>query len=244
MFADPLKVLKGKDIKITDQITVHQPTIDEIEAFGERKFFSTFYTLCSIPSDMKSALWDKKIDWTKISDYDFFIMLSKGFSQNETEIVLPDVDLSKMEIESYNGKTLLISPDGKTAISEEIYVVLIEYIREFLGYIPKVEKYANKITRDVFIKEDRKRRKKNAGKPFESIIHPMIITLVNTEEFPYNYETVFNTTLYQLTKSYYQIDKKKKACALLQGSMSGFIDSSKIKRSSLDWSYKSNTGTN
>lgn len=243
MFADPLKVLKGEDIIITDSIVLHQPSIAEIEAFSERKFFSTFYTLCSIPSDMKSALWDKKIDWTKISDYDFFIMLSKGFSQEETSIILPGIDLSNMETENFNGKILLVSSDGRTIISEEVYTVMIEYIREFLGYIPKVEKYANKITRDVFIKEDRKRRKKNVGKPFDSIILPMIITLVNTEEFPYNYETVFNTTLYQLTKSYYQIDKKKKACALIQGSMSGFIDSSKIKKTALDWSYKK-IGTN
>ena len=78
---------------------------------------------------------------------------------------------------------------------------------------------------------------KHKNDKYESMFHNGIISLVNTEEFPYTYETVFNLTMYQFTKSLMQINGKKQACAMLQGSMSGFVDTSKIPSSSFQWMY-------
>ena len=37
---DDLKIYRGSDIRITDKITVIQPTIDQIIEFGEKQFYS------------------------------------------------------------------------------------------------------------------------------------------------------------------------------------------------------------
>ena len=71
----------------------------------------------------------------------------------------------------------------------------------------------------------------------ESYIYDTVISLVNTEELSYTYETIFNLTLYQFTKSLIQIQGKKSAIALLQGSMSGFCDTSGIPKEDLQWMY-------
>lgn len=65
MALDDLQLYFGNDYKINEKITIKQPTIGDIVDFGEEKYFSMAQTLTSIPSDMKSVLWDMKIDTKK-----------------------------------------------------------------------------------------------------------------------------------------------------------------------------------
>lgn len=234
---DELKILRGNDIIITDSIIMHQPTIGEIEEFGEQLYMNTFYMLCSIPSDMKSVLWDLGIDFMKISDWEYFISISRNISNQHTKLVFGDLDFSSMKL-MLNPETdekILIS--GNVIVTETIYNSFIGYLRQMIGYILKREKAANKFTKQILIEEDRQKRENNKSKDYESIIVPMVLSLVNTEEFSYTYKNVFDVTLYQLTKSFYQIQNKKSACALYQGSMSGFVDTKKIKSSNFQWIY-------
>lgn len=70
---DELKIYRGKDIQITPKIIVTQPTIDQIEEFGEKRYFNAVYTLTAVGADLKWQLWDYQIDYTTIEDYDLFI---------------------------------------------------------------------------------------------------------------------------------------------------------------------------
>ncbi len=40
---DDLKIYRGNDIQITPKITVTQPTIGQIEEFGEKRYFNASY---------------------------------------------------------------------------------------------------------------------------------------------------------------------------------------------------------
>lgn len=236
MSLDKSRVLLGEPIVINDFITINQPRVGEIIRHDEQKYFSTFHSLGSIPSDMKSILWDMKIDFTKISDWELFISLSRMFKKEDTEMVLGDIDLSSAEIlvDEETQQTVLAVEQG--IITEEIYNQFIPYIREMVGYTVKRDKPMNKATKMALIDEDRINRA-HPKKTDESFLFSMIVSLVNTEEFSYNYETVMNTTVYQLMKSFLQIQNKKAACALYQGSMSGFVDTSKINKSQFSWVY-------
>lgn len=243
MFADPLKILRGQDIKISDSITLHQPTINEIEEYGEMQFYSVFSTLCAVSSDLKSELWDKGIDWTTLEDFELFFMLSRTYTPSDTAIIIPGIDLSKLEpMMDNNNNMVLVSKEDNNIITFDDYQVMIEYIREFLGIQPKVErKIHDKYTKLALLEDDRRKKRAQIGKPYKPLLLPMVVTLVNTEEFSYDYTTVFNITINQLTKSYIQIQKKKQANALMQGSLSGFIDTSKIKVADLNWCYEDKT---
>lgn len=75
--ADELKIYRGKDIQITKNIIVTQPTISEIEEFGEKRYFNAICNLTSVGADFKWQLWDYfNIDYTKIDDYDLFLKLT------------------------------------------------------------------------------------------------------------------------------------------------------------------------
>lgn len=71
---DDLKIYRGRDIQITPKIIVTQPTLGEIEEFGEKRYFNAVYSLTAVGADLKWQLWDfEGIDYTKIDDYDLFI---------------------------------------------------------------------------------------------------------------------------------------------------------------------------
>lgn len=71
---DELRIYRGKDIQITPKIIVTQPTLDQIEEFGEKRYFNAVYTLTAVGADLKWQLWDyEEIDYTTIEDYDLFI---------------------------------------------------------------------------------------------------------------------------------------------------------------------------
>lgn len=71
---DELKIYRGSDIEITPKIIVTQPTIGQIEEFGEKRYFSAIHTLTAVGADLKWQLWDMaQIDYTEIEDYELFI---------------------------------------------------------------------------------------------------------------------------------------------------------------------------
>lgn len=253
MEVDKLKLLRGKPIVISDLLTIYQPTLGEIEEYGESKFMSIFWIMCSSAWDMPSVFADMGVDFMSVSDFEFFIQNVRNLTPAETGIMFGELDFSQltpvmMKTEDGEEKPVLTNLQeytynnldysvGRFIIDENVYKETITYIREMIGFVHKGRKALNSATAKILIMDDRKTRAKSSNKPYESMFHNGIISLVNTEEFPYDYETVFNMTIYQFTKSLLQIQGKKQACAMLQGSMSGFVDTSGIPSESFQWTY-------
>lgn len=73
---DELQIYRGRDIYVTPKIIITQPTLDQIERFGEKRYFSAIHTLTAVGADLKWQLWDyNQIDYTQIEDYDLFVKL-------------------------------------------------------------------------------------------------------------------------------------------------------------------------
>ena len=251
---DRLSMLRGKPIVISDLLTIYQPTLGQIEEVGEQKFFATFWNMCSCAWDMPSVFADAGIDFMTISDWQFFRQTVRGYSVEDTKLVFGNLDFSKLVPMEYKkskddteSQVVLINIEpiiindieykpAQFMFTEEMYHQMIPYVREMIGFTHKGRKAADRATAKILIYDDRKQRSKKSDS-YESMFHNGIISLVNTEEFPYTYETVFDITMYQFTKSLIQIQGKKQACAMLQGSMSGFVDTSKIPSSSYQWTY-------
>ena len=68
---DELSIYRGRDIQITPKIIVMQPTLDQIERYSEKRYFSAVHTLTAVGADLKWQLMDYfGIDYTQIKDYD------------------------------------------------------------------------------------------------------------------------------------------------------------------------------
>lgn len=240
---DEARLLRGNDVVLNDVITIHQPTLNEIIDFGEQGYFSELYSFCAIPSDMKSVLADAGLDFMKVTDWELFLMLSRTAQNKAISMVIPNIDFAKLQLMQVGETEQIVLSDGEIVIDEAMYAEFIPYVRSQVGYTLKREKAANKFTKQVLIDEDRAKRKASVNKEYESLINSMVISLVNTEEFSYKYSEVYEITFYQLLKSFAQIQKKKAACALYQGSMSGFVDVSKINKSNFSWIYEKEIDT-
>ncbi len=241
MDIDKLALLSGDPIEICEGITLLQPSLKDIKQYGEAAFYSTFWTLCSSPLDIPSTLDDVGIDFTEISDWELFRGMIVGCTPDQTRILFGDVDFTQFMLfnrmnEDGTEEDVLCNPEG-IVIDEATYKKLIAYVQAMIGFQHTGKKPKSKSAKKALILDDKKKRENDKDKPFESVIFDGIISLVNTEECKYNYSTIFDITLFQYMKSYTQIQGKKAACALLQGSYSGFVDSSQIDKIDFQWTY-------
>lgn len=234
---DELSMFFGYDYIVNEKIKIKHPRIHEIVEFGEQEYFNFIYTICSIPSDMKSVLWDMGIDYEEIDDFDLFVMLTRNLSEECSKFVFCDINISNFDlaIDSVTNDRVLINEDGSIVIDKLLYRVIIDYIRKVHGITPKIEKSYNELTKKKLIEVDRIKRNTTKNKKQSSVLLPIIVSLVCTEECKYTSATIQDVGIYEVFESIRQINKKKGACALLQGSYSGMIDTSKINKEAFNW---------
>ena len=234
---DELSMFFGYDYIVNEKIKIKHPKFRDIVEFGEQEYFNFIYTICSIPSDMKSTLWDMGIDYEEIDDFDLFVMLTRGLSEECSKFVFCDLDISSFDlaIDQTNNERVLVNEDNTIVIDKLLYRVIVDYIRKVHGIVPKIEKSYNELTKRKLIEVDRLKRTTTKTKKQSSVLLPIIVSLVCTEECKYTSTSIQEIGIYEVFETIHQINKKKSACALLQGSYSGMIDTSKINKEAFNW---------
>ena len=122
---DKLKLYFGEPFFVSDRISILCPTIKQIVEFGEKEYYSIVHTLTATPSDFKSILWDMRLDWEEVTDFQLFMMLTQSLPQNKTRLLLGDVDLSRMKVypHPYNdGEVILADKENEVIIDEYLYL--------------------------------------------------------------------------------------------------------------------------
>lgn len=234
---DELAVYFGDDYVINDQIIVKQPSIGEIIEYGEREYFSMINTLCAIPSDMKSQLWDAGFDWEEITDFQLFMSLSKSLPVEMTRIVLGDLDLSALE-QGFNQETeqlVLYNPETEVVIDEYIYLKIVSYLRLVHGIKPKIERAANKTTKEILIQLDRDKIAKAAREPYKSQLKMLISAMMRYPGFKYKKNELKECGLYEFMDTVQGAQIYVSTNALLHGMYSGFVDTKKINKKDFNW---------
>lgn len=233
---DRLKMYFGEPFFASDNIRILCPTIKEIVEFGEREYYSVVTTLCATPSDMKSALWDMKLDWEELSDFQLFIMLSQTFPQSKTKLLLGDVDLSKMKLYPHpenDGEVILADKESKIIIDEYVYLKIAEYIRQMHGLNKNVERAKNKRTKQVMIEYDRQLRESRSESEYKSMLFPLVTSL--KAKMGYTLDYIGQMHIVEFMSDINRLNVIRNSDALLNAMYSGFCDISKIDRKELDW---------
>ena len=100
---DVLKMYFMEPFDVTDKIKIYQPTVGQILKFGEngqygeKDFYSSINIFVSNTTSYRLQLWDMKIDWNKISDYELFTMLIGGVNDDVQRILFGDVNLKALK---------------------------------------------------------------------------------------------------------------------------------------------------
>ena len=232
-----ISILLGKDYVVNDAITIKQPTIGDILEIGEEQYFQTVFTLTCIPSDMKYRLYKMGLDYEKVEDYELFFLFSPTIDSSISKRLFYGVDLSNFEMgkDMNNDSLILMDEENDIVIDKFAYIKIAGFFRSLHGLTPKVEHAGNEETKKILIEEEKMKIEMNKDKEFDSTLYSLILSMVNTEEFKYDFSSIQNLNIAAFLASVTQIQKKKSALALLQGCYSGMIDTSKIKQDNLQW---------
>lgn len=231
----------GENLVINDKIIVRQPSILDIARYGEKKYFNTINTMCSIPSDFKSELWDMGFNYSKIPDFECFVILTRNLDTEDTRLILGDViSLKNMKpvFSTENGELVLLDEENEIIIDELIYSQIVEYLREVHGIRPKRERPANKETLDILITEDRNKKLAKIKEPDQgSFLLPLISSMVNSPGFKYDIEELKSLGIYSFMDSVQRIMAINTAASISNGMYSGMVDMSKNKnlQNQLNW---------
>ena len=232
---DELSLYFGEPYKVNDYITITLPKVGDVVRYGEREYYSMVQTITAIPSDMKSQLWDMKIDWTQITDFELFMMTVPTLPQSKTKIIFGDLNFQALRPfeNKTNDTVVLADPETGVVIDELAYGKIAAYLCTAHGFTKKVEKAANEFTKKFMIEEDRQKIKYNAKQPHKSFLR-QIISAVKCR-MGYSLDYIKNMGLYELTDDLSRLSIIVQSDALLQGSYSGMVDTSKIPKKNFDW---------
>ena len=232
-------LLKVSDYKVNDNIAVHVPTVDEIFDFGDQKYYNIVQTLIATPFDLMVELDDIGIDYETITDYQLFVLMMESIAINEedTSIFFGNLNLKSFQeaVNPQNGEKVLWDKDNDIVIDQMIALEICNAIRKIHFWKAPLGKAGNAEAKAYLIERNRKKKQRLAKKPYKSFLESMIISLVNTEEFPYNYEAVMGLSIYKLNASWRQIQKKKHWEQTMGGVYFGTVDTSKIDLEKINW---------
>lgn len=234
---DELALYFGKDIEINSYIKLRSPLIGDVVKFGEQQYYGALHLMTAIPSDMKSQLFDVGIDWMELKDFELFYLLTRNLTPDKSSIFLNDLDLSKMELSKNpeNGEMIMRSSVDDTIIDELAYMKISKCLCKIHGIVPKVEKAYNKTTKKILIDLDRQKLAKAAKEPYKSSLKYLISAMMRYPGFPYKIWEVEKCSMYAFMDAVQGAQVYTSSVALLQGSYSGMVDTSKIDREQFNW---------
>lgn len=236
------KLLYQHSIPIAQGINLYVPTVGEV-LDNEASYYSLVSLFTAMPIDLMVQLDDAGIDFTTLNEYDLFILLFPGLKTQDTKLILGELDLSKFEIglSEDNGEVVLVNRADKLVIDRAIHGLIADNLRNIHHIEKDVRKPANEEAKKYIIKRarDKLRRKKNRKE--DSQLETLIVAMVNTEQFKYNYETVRDISIYQFNESVRQIVAKVDYEHRMHGVYAGTVDVKDLSQDELTWlSHKNN----
>lgn len=240
------KLLYTDRYDINDKISVMIPTVGELLE-NEDKYFEIVYTIVATPYDMMVQLDDNGIDFTKINAFELFCLMFgnlREMDHADTTLVFGDLDLSKFNVarNNQNGDFILLDQENDIVIDRAIHGQIAACLRKLLN-IPRTEKRpGNEEARIYMLQKARKKakRKNRQDKKSDSQLEDLIISLVNTAEFPYDYQSVKDISIYQFYASLKQVTHKIKFDKSMIGVYAGTVPFDKLPEDERSWIITNN----
>lgn len=236
---DLLRLYFGEDYRVNDDIVIHQPTIQNVIDMGEKNFYSAIAPFTTNATAFRVQLWDMKIDWNDVSDFELFSLLIKTLSVDKTKIFFDDLDFSKFDLvgKRVNDEVVpvLYSKEQNIEIDEETYLK----IRKYMCFMFNV-KLENEFCRIPSLKaeiiaKDRADTAKRMAEAKGSNMVQMVSFALNHPGFKYKKNDLREVGYVEFIDSIKRLQIYESTRALTQGSYSGFCDTSKVPKESFNF---------
>lgn len=236
---DRLKMFFCEDYTTKSGVVVREPRIGEIMAVGEEEFYKNLNIWVTNTTSYRVILWRMGVDWCKITDFELFCNLYKATDPDITSLILPDLKLDSF-VQKYRVlgeeeyEPVLYSEEMDMVIDNPAYLEISQYLRTLFNIFPKDEFAKGKTTKEMIIWEDEQKfQKKEEG--FSSSLFPLISSCINYPGFKHSLADLRNVGIFEFMDSVNRIQVYENTRALLNGSMSGFCDTSKVDKQNFNF---------
>lgn len=229
-------LLYESDIIINDFMKIRIPTVGEI-INCEDEYYNLVNILTAMPVDMMVFLEDAGIDFSSINDYDLFIYMFEAVKRMDTSLVFGDLDLSPFQyaIDEETGKALYIDPVTGRRIDRALQCNIANSLRKIHHLEKNLKKPGNEEARKYMIERARKKMMRNRRRAQDSQLEGLIVAMVNTEQYKYDFEGTRELSIYQFNECVRQITHKVNYSNMMFGVYSGSIDPKTINQDDLNW---------
>ena len=231
-----LNLLYQRQYAINDSIKIVIPTVGEI-IDNESEYYGLVSMLTAMPIDLMVRLEDAGIDFTTINEYELFLLLFAGLQQQDTSLVFGDLDLSKFEIavNQQNGAVVLRDEENDITIDRAIHGQISGVLRKIHHLEKNRRKPANEEAKKYMLKRAREKMNRQKNRKQESQLETLIIAMVNTEQYKYDFEGTRELSIYQFNESVRQIIKKVDYDNRMHGIYAGTVSVKDMSPDDLNW---------
>lgn len=228
LFAEQYELRNGLHIRI--------PTVGEIIE-NEHDYYSLVSTFTAMPIDFLWQLDEFGIDFTEINEFELFLLMFKGVRGLDTSLISSDLDLKKFEIviNEQNGLPMLFNNEEDIYIDRVVYGQIASFLRKIHYIEPNRKRPANEEAKRYMIERARTKYHRYKNRKPASRLEPLIVALVNTEQYKYDFEETKNLTIYQFNASAQQVIRKINYDNRMVGIYTGNIDAKNLSQGDLTW---------
>ena len=203
----------------------------------EEGYYALVHILTAMPIDLMCQLDDYGIDFTTIDDYELFLLLFPGICSQNTNMIFGDLDLKqfKLATNEKNGTTVLYNSKDDIVIDRAIHDKIADILRTIHHLEKDTRKPGNKEAQKYMIDRAKKKLKRERDKVRSSQLEPLIISMVNTEQYKYNFATTRDLSIYQFNESVRQIINKVDYDNRMHGVYAGTVSIKDLSQDDLNW---------
>lgn len=229
-------LLYGSSIPVTEQISITVPTVGDI-LDHEDDYYAMVSMLTAMPIDFMVQLDDMGVDFTTINDYDLFLILFGTIREMDTKLIFGDLDLSRFELAKHieSGMPVIYDEADDIVIDRVVHTKIATTLREIHHLEKDVRKPGNREAKEYLLERARKKLKRRKRRKEKSQLQQLIVAMVNTEQFKYDFRGVRDLTIYQFNESVRQIQHKIDYDNKMHGIYAGTVDPKKINQDDLNW---------
>jgi len=231
-----INLLYRGEYPINDFIKIVIPTVGEI-IDDEDNYYTLVSVLTAMPIDLLVQLDDAGIDFTKINEYDLFLLLFPDLQQRDTHLIFGDLDLSKFTpfVSTQNGHIVLRDKASGVTIDRAILSKISGVLRRIHHLKKDRRKPIDEGTKDYMIERARTKMRRNQNRKKDSQLESLIVAMVNTEQYKYDFEGTRELSIYQFNECVRQIIKKVNYEHTMTGIYAGTIDAKNFNHDELNW---------
>lgn len=231
-----ISLLYKKYVDISEKIKVHIPSVGEIMD-DEDNYYKLLLLLTATPFEMMVQLDDMGIDFTSLNEYQLFCLLFPAIQNSDTHLVFGNLDLSNFKyVTGKDSDEILLFDEAQDIVIDKTVHRKIGRVLQEINFIEKKNKKpGNEEAKRYLLEKARKKQQRLSSKPQKSQLEDLIVAMVNTKEYHYDFETTRNLSIYQFNASVRQIIKKVNFDNTMIGCYSGTVNMKDINPDQLNW---------